>query len=126
MESSEPVPAGSSNKAASHLEPHRWQKGQSGNPSGRKATDSLRSLLRSHTVRATQRIVELMESEDERVAMMAAKEVLDRYYGKAVPAEEEDTGDRKQVTINIVRYADDKPAEQLAAPTVSVRTLALP
>ena len=72
------------------------------------------------------RIVELIDDEDPRVALMAAKEVLDRAYGKPKMIEDDDGGDRKNVTINIVRYADDKPAEQLAAPTVSVRTLALP
>jgi hypothetical protein len=35
-----------------------------------------------------QRVVELVESDDEKVALMAAKEVLDRACGKATPSVE--------------------------------------
>lgn len=131
MLSSGIVPAGNSETAdnSANVLPHRWQKGTSGNPSGRRSSAEIRRLLKNHTPRAAMRIVELVESEDERVALMAAKEVLDRYYGKVGPEGEDDEAgaDRKHVTINIVRYGDnDQPAEPVATPTVSVRTLALP
>ena len=103
-----------------------FQRGVSGNPGGKPKGEDVRSLARKNTKRAMERIVELIDDEDPRVALMAAKEVLDRAYGKPKMIADDDGGDRKNVTINIVRYADDKPAEQLAAPTVSVRTLALP
>lgn len=109
----------------SNLKP--FQKGISGNPGGRKKTDDIRVLARKHTKEAFERIVELIGSDDERVAIMAAKEVIDRAYGKAKPMEDEDETNKKNITINIVRYSDrDQPAKQLDAPTVSVRTLALP
>jgi hypothetical protein len=38
--------------------------------------------------RALERIVELVESKDEKVALMASKEVLDRAFGKATQATE--------------------------------------
>jgi len=111
-------------KSFANLKP--FQRGVSGNPGGKPKGEDVRSLARKNTRRAMERIVELIDDEDPRVALMAAKEVLDRAYGKPKMIEDDDGGDRKNVTINIVRYADDKPAEQLAAPTVSVRTLALP
>ena len=111
-------------KSFANLKP--FQRGVSGNPGGKPKGEDVRYLARKNTRRAMERIVELIDDEDPRVALMAAKEVLDRAYGKPKVIEDDDGGDRKNVTINIVRYADDKPAEQLAAPTVSVRTLALP
>jgi hypothetical protein len=57
--------------------------GQSGNPSGQTAEygDVVR-LARSLSLRAVDRLGELMESEDERVAAVACSAVLDRAFGK--------------------------------------------
>lgn len=107
-----------------------FQKGVSGNPGGKsKVLVEIQTLARSKSKRAFERIVELVEDPDSRVALMAAKEVLDRAYGKAKPMED-DSADKRNVTINIVRYtaepdAGNHIAAQLEAPTVSVRTLAL-
>jgi hypothetical protein len=62
----------------------QFKKGQSGNPSGHKGTDygDVVRLARQHGVRALQRLVELMESMDERVALLASQALLDRGYGK--------------------------------------------
>lgn len=101
-----------------------WQKGQSANPGGRsKRLEEIRSLAKKHSRRAFDRILELIESDDERVAMAAAKEVLDRAYGK--PTVDDTDGDKRQVTINIVKYDHDHTPEQLEPSPVSVRTLAL-
>jgi len=102
-----------------------FQKGISGNPGGRpKVNPEVRSLALKNSKRAMERLVQLIESDDERVSFMAAKEVLDRAFGKTLPAKDEN--DNKSVTINIVRYGDSiKPAQQLDAETVSSRTLAL-
>lgn len=57
---------------------------------------------------------------------MASKEILDRAFGKVKQAEDEE-GDKRSLTINIVRYSDgNKPASQLESPSVSVRTLEIP
>ncbi|TXH52118.1 MAG: hypothetical protein E6Q97_16830 [Desulfurellales bacterium] len=62
----------------------KWKAGQSGNPGGRpKILEEVKSLAREKGRAAFERIVELMGSDDERVAFAAAKEVLDRAYGKA-------------------------------------------
>jgi hypothetical protein len=51
--------------------------------SGNKAPPELREIARAQSPRAFERILELIESKDERVALAASKEVLDRAWGKA-------------------------------------------
>ncbi len=117
---------GTSERSLANLRP--FQRGTSGNPGGKPKGEDVRALARKNTKRAMERIVELIEDADPRVALMAAKEVLDRAYGKPKVAEDsdDDPNSRKNVTINIVRYADrDQPTEPVATETVSVRTLAL-
>jgi hypothetical protein len=98
-----------------------FQKGQSGNPGGKnKQIEEMKSLARDNGTKALNRIIELIDCEDPRVCLMAAKEVLDRAFGK-VKAEEEDPGGKsKAVTINIVRFSDGaKSTLQLEATSVS-------
>lgn len=107
-----------------------FQKGVSGNPGGRPKTNpEVKTLALKNSKAAMQRIVDLMQDEDPRVALMAAKEVLDRAFGKVRPSEDDDT-DKRNVTINIVKYTDmdagNQPPVQLAATTVSIRPLAAP
>jgi hypothetical protein len=103
-----------------------WQPGQSGNPKGRsKEQGEIERLAKDRSKRALERIIELVESTDERIALMAAKEVLDRAFGRAKQSEDADV-DGRQLTINIVRYSDgNQPPAQLDTATVSVRPLAL-
>ncbi len=69
------------------LAAHRWRPGQSGNPSGHSGDygDALR-LARQAAPDAVRRLVELMASDDERVAAVACNAILDRAYGKPAPA----------------------------------------
>src|SRR5712691_9632793 len=61
----------------------RWKPGQSGNPAGHAAEyGEVVRLARSLSIRAVERLGELMESEDERVAAVACSAVLDRAFGK--------------------------------------------
>ena len=64
----------------------QFEKGISGNPGGRpRVSFEVRELAQSKAPRAFQRLVELMESKNDRVAMAASNAVLDRAYGKPVP-----------------------------------------
>ena len=75
----------------------RFQKGVSGNPGGRPAmAPEVREALEGASERAAQRLVELVDSVDPRVALMASNAILDRLYGK--PAQ---TVDAKVETTSI-------------------------
>ena len=83
-----------------------FRRGHSGNPGGRpKDENQVRNLARQHSRRALERLIELIDSEDPRVALAAAKEVLDRAYGK--PKQEDDRDHDGGLTIRIVRFGDN-------------------
>ena len=93
-----------------------WKPGVSGNPRGRpKVAEEVRSLARAHGQRALERLVELIDDPDPRVAFMASREVLDRAYGKATPATDIDDQNNK-LTIVVKRFEYDAGAAVLAAP----------
>ena len=61
----------------------QWKPGQSGNPSGQSAEyGEVVGLARCFSVRAVERLGELIEADDERVALVACNSVLDRAFGK--------------------------------------------
>jgi hypothetical protein len=62
----------------------RWTPGVTGNPGGRpKINADVASALEAGSLAAAQRLVELVSSEDERVALAASMALLDRTLGKA-------------------------------------------
>src|SRR5271170_6968489 len=65
------------------LAANRWQPGRSGNPSGHSGEygEAMR-LARQAAPAAVQRLIDLMRSEDERVAAVACNAILDRAFGK--------------------------------------------
>jgi hypothetical protein len=67
-----------------------WKPGQSGNPAGHSGLYGAPIKLAQRAApRAVRRLIELMESEDERVAAVACNSILDRAFGKPKIAEEE-------------------------------------
>jgi hypothetical protein len=75
-----------------------WQPGQSGNPGGRKEmSPEVREALYAATLPAMKRLVELVGSDDERVALLAAQALLDRAFGKAAQSVD------KTVTVTTVQ-----------------------
>ena len=61
-----------------------FPKGKSGNPGGRtKQFAQCQRLCREASPDAARRLIELIQSEDERVALMAADKVFERAWGKA-------------------------------------------
>ena len=72
----------------------RWRPGQSGNPSGHSgAYGEAVKLAQAAAPYAVRRLIELMDSEDERVAAVACNAILDRAFGKPKPAVEEKDDD---------------------------------
>jgi hypothetical protein len=72
------------------LAANRWRPGQSGNPSGHNGEyGQAMKLARQAAPRAVQRLIELMDSEDERVAAVACNSILDRAFGKPGLAKDE-------------------------------------
>ena len=69
-----------------HLKPP-WKKGQSGNPGGRakKAIGDLSANARKYSVLALETIVDIcLHAQADRDRLVAAKELLDRGYGRAL------------------------------------------
>jgi len=72
------------------LAANRWQPGQSGNPSGHNGEyGQAMKLARQAAPDAVRRLIELLNSEDERVAAVACNSILDRALGKPKAVEEE-------------------------------------
>ena len=77
----------------------RFKPGDTGNPKGRpKEIVDLRSLARQHTEKAIAALVEVVTDADHAQRVAAAKELLDRGYGKALQTQD--------VTIRQLEIAD--------------------
>jgi hypothetical protein len=62
-----------------------FPKGVSGNPSGRPPKDpEISETLKLKSLEAVNKLIKLMDSEDERVALSAVNSFLDRALGKPV------------------------------------------
>jgi hypothetical protein len=69
--------------------PTSWKPGQSGNPGGRpKVSAEVRELAREHGPEAILRLVALMNSKNESVAVRASDAILDRGFGRPMQAME--------------------------------------
>jgi hypothetical protein len=60
-----------------------WLPGHSANPGGRPGVpEVIKATLRELSPRAVKRLGELLDSEDERIQLEAAKAILDRHLGR--------------------------------------------
>jgi hypothetical protein len=60
-----------------------WLPGQSANPGGRPGVpEVIKATLRELSPRAVERLGELLDSDDERIRLEAAKAILDRHLGR--------------------------------------------
>jgi hypothetical protein len=80
-----------------------WKPGQSGNPSGRsRAADELRKALEQDAPHARQRLRELLDSDDESIALRAAEFVIDHVKGRPTQAVTGEDGGPVQIDLGVV------------------------
>ena len=81
-----------------------FQRGRSGNPGGRpKLPADIREAFKAKAPQALEVLTRCLQSDDDRVAMMAAQAILDRGYGKPVQAID------ANITEDPVRYIVELP-----------------
>ena len=110
-----------------NLAPHCWRPGQSGNPGGFNGEhgEALR-LAREASPAAVHRLIALMGSDDERVAVVACNAILDRALGKAKEATSPPTDEasprvqsaRKHTRAILIAALDAMAQGKLAVPEV--------
>lgn len=86
-----------------------WAKGQSGNPGGRPKGIAARA--REYGERALEVLASALADEDGRIRIAAAKELLDRGYGKSV-----------QMTADLTKALDEFDDDALDAAISAVRS----
>jgi hypothetical protein len=99
----------------------RFLPGFTPNPSGRpKVVGEIKQLARQHAPGAFKRICELVDSEDERTALAAAQEILNRAYGRPVQAIEQtvEYPDIKQLYLQAVQLANGHNAKVVDGRTI--------
>jgi len=75
-----------------------------------RSGDDVRALARDAAVAALTRLAELANSEDERVALAASQELLNRAFGKSPAAATDDQGGAAQpLVIRIIRFGAEAP-----------------
>jgi hypothetical protein len=63
-----------------------FKRGKSGNPGGRPATsEETKAALRAALPQAIERLVKLLKSKDERVALAASQVIMNRVLGREPP-----------------------------------------
>jgi hypothetical protein len=93
-----------------------WKPGQSGNPAGRpKVAGEVRALARQYGPEAIAKLVTLMRgSDDERVQLAAARELLNRGYGR-VPLAIEHSGVAVSVGVAVgVQASGERMTAEMA------------
>ncbi len=90
----------------------KFEKGKSGNPGGRpKENADVKAAARLHGIAAINKLLELMNGNDNRISVTAAQAILDRGFGKpsqSMTLSGED--DKPPVTIveRVIVYPKDR------------------
>lgn len=86
------------------------KKRSGGNGTQKRHAPGVREMAQRHALRAVGKLVELVDSDNERVALSAAQTVLDRAHGRVTQA----TGSRGidgGVVVKIVRFNQERADE---------------
>lgn len=78
----------SDNKPQNKLEASQFKPGQTGNPGGRPSIAALRAALKPHERKVVETLVACLDSENDKIRIEAAREILDRLYGKVAASGE--------------------------------------
>ena len=105
-----------------------FPKGKSGNPGGRtKQFAQCQRLCREASPDAARRLIELMQSEDERVALMAADKVFERAWGRPKDYDPNAETPKKAPPFDPKLYTTDELRQMQAVMTmIAVRQGLLP
>jgi hypothetical protein len=69
--------------APARLAPFQWKKGQSGNPHGKGGEyKTVMRIAKANSIVAINKLVDLMNSDDDRVAYTASMAIIERAHGK--------------------------------------------
>jgi hypothetical protein len=69
-------------------------------------SSDLRSLARDAALAALKRLSDLSRSEDERIALAATQELLNRAFGRASAGSAEESGVARPLIIKIVKFGE--------------------
>lgn len=96
-------------KIAKKRKPGQFQKGQSANPGGLpRRVGAVRDYAREFTFEAVDRIIELMrQTEDDKVAFAAAREILDRSIGKPRQFHDVEIATKQMDRAEVIRRAEE-------------------
>lgn len=93
-----------------------FKKGQSGNPGGRpKLPEEVKKILEDASLKGVKRLVKLIDSDDERIALAAIETVQNRIWGKPAQAVEHsgtDGGPMEFVQWQVVWGIDADAADE--------------
>ena len=86
--------------------PWLFKKGQSGNPGGRpKGDPEVKEILKAAAPAAARKLTELINSQSDKIALMACAEILNRTMGKPEAVSKLELDDNAPKTI-IVKWQD--------------------
>lgn len=103
--------------SAGHFAP-----GVSANPGGRVKIDpEAKEILKAATPRAARRLVEMIDSKSEKIAIVACNSILDRILGKPEAVSKVELSGENQPVV-LFRWMTDKEASTITAQNAEINS----